>query len=149
MDYKLSPNVNKRIKRKWKKDDKNRLKFTAYETQAGSIINKWARKRLEYKRNLKEKDASSKVRRKLGHNSYRGKKIGETNGLPTDEKEQRHQMLLVNAKTIWGIINGVKEEVKVTDHHGASCATKNRFDWKNESDGGEQFYNENIVNEAL
>lgn len=93
VDYKLSPNLNKKIKNKWswvhykknKKDKKGaKLKYTAYQEQAGVIITRWAKRLLET-REINYKKNKARRRRKIHSKSRHHHKCHERN---TEEDEE-------------------------------------------------------------
>mmetsp|Transcript_15907 Transcript_15907/g.24540 ORF Transcript_15907/g.24540 Transcript_15907/m.24540 type:complete len:126 (+) Transcript_15907:7229-7606(+) len=67
IDYKLSPNLNKKIKNQWEKkhkeNSKDRSKYTAREEQAGLIITRWARKLITAQKNTFKK-AEKRMKKK-------------------------------------------------------------------------------------
>ena len=84
MDYKLSPNLNRKIKTQWHKIHKNvvqgskKTDTTAYQEQAGVIITKWAKKILEQKKNsFKKTTAKAKNKPGVGGKVTEESKKGE------------------------------------------------------------------------
>ena len=125
-DYKLSPNVNKKIKKNWNKEHKKatnkkqkKLKYTAYQEQAGVIITRWAKKILEtreinYKKNLARRRRKIASQSKHKHKSKDKKNQNDAQKAmdakdvayinAESRKNQRQQMYQEQADIIYSII---------------------------------------------
>ena len=99
-DIKLNSNLNNKMKTKWQKKHKNvgqenRGDMTVQEEQAAIIITKWARQWLNNQKNHQVKVKDRKFNRKPA------KEI---------QQKQRAQMVKEQAKVIFNIIRGIKDD---------------------------------------
>ena len=118
MDYKLSPNLNKKIKTQWHRIHKNiaqgskKTDMTAYQEQAGLIITMWAKKILEQKKNTFKKTVAKKSKPGVGGKVEKKDADKEKENSTYDaitRKLQRLEMYKEQADTIFRIIKGVPD----------------------------------------
>jgi len=100
IDYKLSPNLSKKIKTNWGKkhkvSHKEKMKYNAQQQQAGLIIVRWARKQLNGAKDNNFKKVERKAK-KFANDRNKGDKIKVQNTMADLYKQQ--------AKIIFNIIN--------------------------------------------
>ena len=136
IDYKLSPNLSKKIKTNWGKkhkvSNKEKMKYNAQEQQAGLIIVRWARKMLNGPKDHVKKSTTDKKQTTTKKNfpNDKDKKRSKDKTTITDIYKQQ-------AQTIYNIItNAPEKEGERNRLNDNKYKIKNEYSWKKQ--GGQQ-----------